>query len=81
MTDTPVPNGSAEAPIELVLPSVVGINFGNSYASIAVLSKVSESMDCDRLPSTPKNTHRSHETEPRFMVLIIDLCRKDWPIV
>lgn len=41
MTDTPLPNGSAEAPIELSLPSVVGINFGNSYASIAVLSKVS----------------------------------------
>ena len=42
MTDTPKLNGSAEAPIELLsLPSVVGINFGNSYASIAVLSKVS----------------------------------------
>lgn len=50
MTDTPVPNGSAEAPIELVLPSVVGINFGNSYASIAVLSKVSGSIGCDRPP-------------------------------
>ncbi|OSD05568.1 actin-like ATPase domain-containing protein [Trametes coccinea BRFM310] len=34
------PNGTAEAPIEVSsLPTVVGINFGNSYASIAVLSK------------------------------------------
>jgi heat shock 70kDa protein 1/2/6/8 len=42
MVDAPIPNGSAEAPIEIsFLPSVVGINFGNSYASIAVLSKVS----------------------------------------
>ncbi|TCD61519.1 regulator protein, partial [Steccherinum ochraceum] len=34
------PNGSAEAPIEVsTTPTVVGINFGNSYASIAVLTK------------------------------------------
>ncbi|KAI0641234.1 actin-like ATPase domain-containing protein [Trametes meyenii] len=34
------PNGTAEAPIEVsALPTVVGINFGNSYASIAVLTK------------------------------------------
>ncbi|RDX45036.1 actin-like ATPase domain-containing protein [Lentinus brumalis] len=34
------PNGSAEAPIEVsAIPTVVGINFGNSYASIAVLTK------------------------------------------
>ncbi|KAL1940510.1 hypothetical protein VTO73DRAFT_7945 [Trametes versicolor] len=34
------PNGTAEAPIEVpALPSVVGINFGNSYASISVLAK------------------------------------------
>ncbi|KAG2130694.1 Hsp70 protein-domain-containing protein [Suillus clintonianus] len=35
-----VPNGTAEAPIEVsAVPSIVGINFGNSYASIAVLTK------------------------------------------
>ena len=35
------PNGTAEAPIEVpALPTVVGINFGNSYASIAVLTQV-----------------------------------------
>ncbi|KAI0791913.1 actin-like ATPase domain-containing protein [Abortiporus biennis] len=34
------PNGTAEAPIEVSeVPTVVGINFGNSYASIAVLTK------------------------------------------
>ncbi|KAI0686473.1 Hsp70 protein-domain-containing protein [Cytidiella melzeri] len=35
------PNGSAEAPIDLASanPTVVGINFGNSYASISVLNK------------------------------------------
>ncbi|KAI0716152.1 actin-like ATPase domain-containing protein [Cerioporus squamosus] len=34
------PNGTAEAPIEVsAIPTVVGINFGNSYASIAVLTK------------------------------------------
>ncbi|THH30250.1 hypothetical protein EUX98_g3926 [Antrodiella citrinella] len=34
------PNGSAEAPIEVTsTPTIVGINFGNSYASIAVLTK------------------------------------------
>lgn len=33
-------NGSADAPIEVSsIPTVVGINFGNSYASIAVLNK------------------------------------------
>ncbi|OSX68169.1 hypothetical protein POSPLADRAFT_1064453 [Postia placenta MAD-698-R-SB12] len=32
----PQPNGTAEAPIEVsAIPTVVGINFGNSYASIA----------------------------------------------
>jgi len=36
-----IPNGTAEAPIEVSsVPSIVGINFGNSYASIAVLTKV-----------------------------------------
>ncbi|KAJ8597140.1 actin-like ATPase domain-containing protein [Rhizopogon salebrosus TDB-379] len=31
-----IPNGTAEAPIEVsAVPSIVGINFGNSYASIA----------------------------------------------
>ncbi|KAH7923296.1 actin-like ATPase domain-containing protein [Leucogyrophana mollusca] len=31
-----IPNGSAEAPIDVSsVPSIVGINFGNSYASIA----------------------------------------------
>ncbi|KAG1722783.1 Hsp70 protein-domain-containing protein [Suillus paluster] len=35
-----IPNGTAEAPIEVpAVPSIVGINFGNSYASIAVLTK------------------------------------------
>ena len=35
-------NGTLEAPIEVSsLPTVVGINFGNSYASISVLNKVS----------------------------------------
>lgn len=35
-----VPNGTAEAPIEIsAVPAIVGINFGNSYASIAVLTK------------------------------------------
>ncbi|KAI0816906.1 actin-like ATPase domain-containing protein [Trametes gibbosa] len=33
-------NGTAEAPIEVSsTPTIVGINFGNSYASIAVLAK------------------------------------------
>jgi heat shock 70kDa protein 1/2/6/8 len=36
-----VPNGSAQAPIEIPsLQTVIGINFGNSFASIAVLTKV-----------------------------------------
>ncbi|KAL1740341.1 Hsp70 protein-domain-containing protein [Schizophyllum fasciatum] len=40
MAATKVPNGSAEEPIEVsTLPPVVGINFGNSYASIAVFTK------------------------------------------
>ncbi|KDQ51375.1 hypothetical protein JAAARDRAFT_41229 [Jaapia argillacea MUCL 33604] len=35
-----IPNGSADAPIDVSgSPNVVGINFGNSYASIAVLTK------------------------------------------
>ncbi|KAI0757732.1 actin-like ATPase domain-containing protein [Daedaleopsis nitida] len=34
------PNGTADAPIEVSsIPTVVGITFGNSYASIAVLTK------------------------------------------
>ena len=34
-------NGTADAGIELsTIPPVVGINFGNSYASIAVFTKV-----------------------------------------
>ncbi|KAJ3522865.1 hypothetical protein NM688_g8809 [Phlebia brevispora] len=34
------PNGTVEAPIEVSgLPTVVGINLGNSYASISVLNK------------------------------------------
>jgi len=38
----PTPNGTANAPSETssTFPTVVGINFGNSYASIAVLTKV-----------------------------------------
>ncbi|KAH9828980.1 actin-like ATPase domain-containing protein [Rhodofomes roseus] len=40
------PNGTADAPIEVSsIPTVVGINFGNSYASIAVLAKEG-SADC-----------------------------------
>ncbi|KAG2136351.1 Hsp70 protein-domain-containing protein [Suillus bovinus] len=36
----PIPNGTAEAPIEVsAVPSIVGINFGNSFASIAILTK------------------------------------------
>lgn len=37
----PTENGSAEAPIQSgsLLP-VVGINFGNSYASLAIVTKV-----------------------------------------
>ena len=37
-----IPNGIANKPsVELTsIPPVVGINFGNSYASIAVLAKV-----------------------------------------
>ena len=36
-----LPNGSAQAPIEVSsLPTVIGINFGNSYASIAVITNV-----------------------------------------
>ncbi|KAI0075721.1 actin-like ATPase domain-containing protein [Panus rudis PR-1116 ss-1] len=39
-------NGTAAAPIEVSsIPTVVGINFGNSYASIAVLTKEG-SADC-----------------------------------
>ena len=41
MATKTAPNGSAEAPIQIsALPPVVGINFGNSYASIAVFTKV-----------------------------------------
>ncbi|KAG5353926.1 hypothetical protein C0989_000170 [Termitomyces sp. Mn162] len=40
MSSTPVPNGKAEAPTDRSsLPAVVGINFGNSYSSIAVFTK------------------------------------------
>ncbi|KAI5885042.1 actin-like ATPase domain-containing protein [Schizophyllum commune H4-8] len=40
MAASKTPNGTAEAPIEVsTLPPVVGINFGNSYASIAVFTK------------------------------------------
>jgi hypothetical protein len=36
-----IPNGSAQAPIEMnSTQTVIGINFGNSFASIAVLTKV-----------------------------------------
>ncbi|KAF8877414.1 Hsp70 protein-domain-containing protein [Infundibulicybe gibba] len=36
MAPKPAPNGTAEAPIDVSpIPPVVGINFGNSYASIA----------------------------------------------
>jgi molecular chaperone DnaK (HSP70) len=34
-----IPNGSAAAPVDVSTPSIVGINFGNSYASIAVFTK------------------------------------------
>ena len=41
MTTKAVPNGSADAPVvSKRLPAVVGINFGNSFASIAVFTKV-----------------------------------------
>jgi hypothetical protein len=45
MAQKALPNGHAEAPVETSsevssLPPVVGINFGNSYASIAVFTKV-----------------------------------------
>jgi heat shock 70kDa protein 1/2/6/8 len=42
MAPKPIPNGTAEAPIEVVssFAPVVGVNFGNSFASIAVLTKV-----------------------------------------
>ncbi|TFK33773.1 Hsp70 protein-domain-containing protein [Crucibulum laeve] len=40
MAPKAAPNGSAEAPIQVSsIPPVVGINFGNSYASIAVFTK------------------------------------------
>ncbi|KAG6907627.1 hypothetical protein DXG01_008163 [Tephrocybe rancida] len=40
MSSKTVPNGSAEAPAEVSsLPAIVGINFGNSYSSIAVFTK------------------------------------------
>jgi hypothetical protein len=45
MSQKALPNGHAEAPVETLpqvslLPPVVGINFGNSCASIAVFTKV-----------------------------------------
>ncbi|KAK7457252.1 Hsp70 protein that interacts with Zuo1p [Stygiomarasmius scandens] len=39
MTSTPLQNGSAEPLEPSILPAVVGINFGNSFASIAVFTK------------------------------------------
>jgi hypothetical protein len=42
MTSKAVPNGSAEAPVVSTLPPVVGINLGNSFASIAVFTKVKD---------------------------------------
>jgi hypothetical protein len=47
-----MPNGAAAgapngAPITTTkLPKVIGINFGNSYASIAVISEVSPLLTC-----------------------------------
>lgn len=41
MAPKSVPNGNIDAPVEASnIPPVVGINFGNSYASIAVFTKV-----------------------------------------
>jgi len=41
MAPKPMPNGTVEAPIEVSsIPAVVGINFGNAFASIAVFTKV-----------------------------------------
>lgn len=42
MAPKSLPNGTAEIPIEVTasFAPVVGINFGNSFASIAVLTKV-----------------------------------------
>ena len=42
MTPKNLPNGTAETPTQLLnsFAPVVGINFGNSFASIAVLTKV-----------------------------------------
>ena len=42
MTTKAVPNGSADTPVVSTLPPVVGINFGNSFASIAVFTKVKD---------------------------------------
>ena len=42
MTTKAVPNGNAEPPVVSTLPPVVGINFGNSFASIAVFTKVKD---------------------------------------
>ena len=44
MTTKAVPNGSADAPVVQILPPVVGINFGNSFASIAVFTKVKDAV-------------------------------------
>ena len=50
MSQTPVATGTS-TPIEFhSFASVVGINFGNSYASIAVLAKVRTP------PFPPRNT-------------------------
>jgi hypothetical protein len=41
MAEKSLENGNAEGPVpSSSLPPVVGINFGNSYASIAVFTKV-----------------------------------------
>lgn len=54
MAPKPTPNGNAaQPPAEATpsnIPAVVGINFGNAYASIAVYTKVR------RLASTPNSS-------------------------
>lgn len=58
----PVPNGSAaESPAQLTTPPIVGINFGNSYASIAVFTKVRldpSTRACSPPPTLLTNTGR-----------------------
>jgi hypothetical protein len=65
MAGVSIPNGSAEAPIQVSsAPPVVGINFGNSYASIAVITKV------------PFFT-----IELVLILIILLISRMDWPSV